>query len=143
VDLLEEAALAAERDRPEAYDEYLVADLCALNDRQAARLERAKLNCLVTVAALGFGDTPPGAFAAAFNAIESTGWVAMAIKEDFLSGDDDSGFSRLLRSMMSEGIIEVESQRRYCHRLSMAGEMLFYLGIIARKQADIPKSLLH
>ncbi len=142
VDLLPEAALAAERDRPDVYEQYLATDLCNMSESDRTRLQNANLNCLCTVAALGFGDIPPRAFAVALNQISSPGWVAMAIKDSFLSADDGSGFSRLIRAMMSDGILEVQSQFRYCHRVSLAGEKLFYVGLIARKLRDIPEALL-
>jgi predicted TPR repeat methyltransferase len=139
LDLLPEAALAARRDRPAVYDDYMVADLTALPAEQERRLQNAKLDCLVTAAALGFGDIPPEAFATAFNLIATEGWLAMTIKEEFLdSRGDDSGFAQLLRSLIDDGLIEIQAHQRYCHRLSIDGEQLFYLVVIARKTADIP-----
>lgn len=141
LDLLPEAALAAQRDRPTVYDDYVVVDLTSLPDEKRQRLDEARLDCLVTAAALGFGDIPPEAFATAFNLIATEGWLAMTIKEDFLDPrGDDSGFARLLRSLIDEGIIEIQAHQRYCHRLSIDGEQLFYLAVIARKTADIPRS---
>lgn len=142
VDLLEEAAMATERDRPEVYDDYLVADLCNLTTEQTSRLDGAGCNCLITVAALGFGDIPPRAFARAVQAIETPGWIAMAIKEDFLTNHDPSGFAHLIQALISSGSIEVHAKHRYRHRLSMAGEELYYVGVIGRKLADVPEDLL-
>jgi predicted TPR repeat methyltransferase len=142
VDLLEEAAQAARRDRSGVYEDYIVADLCKLNDDERKRLRDAECNCMATVAALGFGDIPPRAFAVAVNQVSNPGWIAMAIKDDFLTSDDPSGFSQLIRRMMSEDIVEVQAQFRYCHRLSLAGEKLFYTGLIARKLKDIPEAML-
>ena len=94
----------------------------------------------MTAAALGFGDIPPGAFARAFNLIATKGWLAMTIKEDFLDPQgDDSGFARLLRSLIDKGIIEIQAHQRYCHRLSIDGQQLFYVAVVARKTADIPQ----
>jgi len=141
LDLLREAALAARRDRPGVYDDYVVVDLTALPEEDERRLEAARLDCLVTAAALGFGDIPPEAFAAAFNLIATEGWLAMTIKEGFLDRrGDDSGFARLLRSLIDTGIIEIQAYHRYCHRLSIDGEQIFYLAVVARKTADITPS---
>src|SRR3954466_1054190 len=73
VDILPEAAEAAERDHPGVYDDYLVADLTALSNESRTALTGPRFNCLVAVAALGFGDIPPEAFATAFDAIEDDG----------------------------------------------------------------------
>ena len=141
LDLLREAALGARRDRPGVYDDYVVVDLTALPEEDERRLEAARLDCLVTAAALGFGDIPPEAFTAAFNLIATEGWLAMTIKEGFLDPHgDDSGFARLLRSLIDAGIIEIQAHHRYCHRLSIDGEQIFYLAVIARKTADIKPS---
>ncbi|MHC5024419.1 MAG: methyltransferase domain-containing protein [Planctomycetota bacterium] len=143
LDLLPEAAAAARRDRPDVYRDYVVADLCDLEDEDRRRLERAKLNCLITVAALGFGDIPPEAFATAFNLISARGWLGMTIKEGFLQpGGDDSGFARLIRELVDQGIVEIQAHLRFRHRLSIEGEPIFYVAIVARKTADIPSSLI-
>ncbi len=142
VDLLPEAEAAAKRDRPGVYDDYVVCDLTDLSPAQMKRLSEHRLNALVTVAALGFGDVPPLAFAQAFNLIAEKGWVAMTIKEDFLSPDDQSGFSILMRRLISEGIVDIQAHWRYCHRLSIAGEQLFYFAVVARKTRHIPDDIL-
>lgn len=139
LDLLPEAGDAAQRDRPQVYDDYVVADLTELSATDRKRLKNAKFNALVTVAALGFGDIPPDAFAAAFNLVEDGGWIAMTIKEDFLSStEDSSGFSKLVRWMIDEGILEIQAHHRYCHRLSIQGEQIFYIAVVARKTSNIP-----
>lgn len=138
VDIIEEAKMAAERDRPGTYEDYLVLDLTNIPPDTRRELEGWDFNCLVTVAALGFGDIPPNAFAEAYNLIEEGGLVAFNIKEDFISDGDGSGFSRLIRNGLDDGALEMRSQRRYQHRLSVAGEPLYYVAIVAEKRADLP-----
>lgn len=144
LDLLPEAALAARRDRPGIYADYVVADLCDLGPRERRQLETIHFNCLVTVAALGFGDIPPEAFTTAFNLISKEGWLGMTIKEDFLRpAGDDTGFARLIRELIHRRIVDIQSQIRFCHRLSIDGEQLFYTAIVARKTDHIPQSVLN
>ena len=138
LDLLPEARQAAQRDRPDVYADYMVADLCNLTEKEYQQLDAHKLNCLVTVAALGFGDIPAKAFAEAFNSLSWEGWLAMTIKEDFLSTGDQSGFGRLLKSMIQSGVVRVSSHQRYCHRLSITGEPIHYISLVAKKLRDIP-----
>jgi predicted TPR repeat methyltransferase len=138
-DLLPEAAAAAERDRPGVYDDYVVGDLTAVDDTVAEDLARRRFNCLTTVAALGFGDIPPPVFTQACEFIEPDGWVVFNIKEDFLGSGDQTGFSRLVRESVEDGALELEAQRRYRHRLSVAGEPLYYAGLVARKRGDLPE----
>lgn len=140
VDIIAEAKTATERDRPGVYDDYLVADLTALTPQQTERLEAARANCLTCVAALGFGDIPPLAFATAYNLIDDNGWLAFTIKENFLDPDCDvSGFSGLVRQLRSEGLIRVQAYRRYRHRLSITGKPLHYVAMVVTKLREIPE----
>lgn len=138
VDLLPEAREAALRDRPGLYLDYIANDVTALDAEQQRSLTDAALNCLTCVAALGFDDVPPTAFAAAFNYVTSPGWCAFNLRDRYV--DEPSAFSRLLDRMMAEGVLEEVAHTRYQHRLSVSGEPLEYDAIIARKTRDIPES---
>lgn len=138
VDIIEEAAEATERDRPGLYDDYKVLDLTDIPPGARADLEARRFNCLTSVAALAFGDIPPRAFAEAYNLVESGGWAAFTIKEDFLGEGESSGFSDLIGTMVEEGSLELLEQRRYRHRLSSAGEPLHYVAMMARKSDSVP-----
>lgn len=138
VDILQEAAAATRRDRPDVYDDYLVADLTDLTPEQHDALLHADLNTMTTVAALGFGDIPPAAFVGAFNLIETPGLLAFTIKDDFLSDDDPSGFSRLIQRMLTENTIVPLAEKHYRHRLSVHGKPLEYIAFVARKTDDVP-----
>jgi hypothetical protein len=105
-------------------------------------LRRTDANCLTTVAALGFGDIPPLAFAKALDLIATPGWLAFNLKESFLREQDVSGFSRLIRRLNRDGYIQTLCYRRYQHRISIIGEPLFYVAVIARKLKDLDHELL-
>ena len=134
-DIIPEAAAAAARDRPAIYDDYLVLDLTALDDAAREDLESRKLNALTCVAALGFGDIPPAAFAAAYDVLVPGAWLAFSIKEDFLEERGGSGFARLMRELVEQGMVEIRAQRRYRHRLSATGEPVHYIALVASKQS--------
>jgi SAM-dependent methyltransferase len=136
VDLLPEASEATARDRPDAYEDYVVADLTQLTDEQRERLTRHRFNCLVSVAALGFGDIPPAALATAYDLIAPGGWIALTIKEDFLRREDQSGFERLIGQMLDEEMLDLRTQTRYRHRLASNGDELYYIALIANKNDD-------
>lgn len=133
IDIIPEAAAAAERDRPGTYGDYLVLDLTALDDETRRDLESRQLNALTCVAALGFGDIPPEAFAAAYDVITPGGWLAFSIKEDFLDTRGGSGFARLIRELVDRGMVEIRAQRRYRHRFSSCGEPVHYIALVAVK----------
>ena len=141
LDILEEAKMATDRDRPGIYDDYYVLELGKPGAKPRPELAEWRFNCLVTVAALGFGDIPPAAFREAFNYVEDGGWVAFNIKETFLDNRDTSGFSMFIRNLILNEYLDLYHLERYQHRLSIDGRPLFYFGLAGRKGADIPESL--
>jgi SAM-dependent methyltransferase len=142
VDIIQEAYDATLRDRPGLYDAYYVEDFMSLSPEIEEDIASWELNCMVTVAALGFGDIPTKAFIKALNIIQSEGWVAFNIKETFLDHSDTSGFSRMIRELIFSKYLDVYHIERYRHRLSIEGEPLFYYAIACRKKADVPLEFL-
>ena len=141
-DIIPEAMTATARERHYAYDDYVVADFTALTPEQTRQLQAEHLNCLVIVAALGFGDIPSAAFLTALDLVESPGWVAFNIKEDFLETTDTSGFAGLLQQLAAEGVLQRESFKRYQHRVSFSGQPLHYGVMVARKLKPVPGHFL-
>jgi SAM-dependent methyltransferase len=137
VDIIQAAADAARRDHRDLYDDYFVLDMTELSDQDRLRLESLKLNCLTCVAALGFGDIPPAAFANAYNRIDSGGWVAFNIKSDFLEADDPCGFAGLIRRMIDDGVMSIRAGEQYRHRLATSGEPLVYTAFVGVKNRDV------
>jgi len=141
-DLIPEAREAAFRDRPEVYDEYYVADFTQLSDQLTDQLNDWSIDCLTSVAALGFGDIPPHAFLPALRFVQPGGWVAFNIKETFLDNSDRSGFSRFIRELIFSNYLNLWHIEKYRHRLSMEGTPLFYYAVVAQKTAEIPIDFL-
>jgi SAM-dependent methyltransferase len=142
VDIIPEALEASERDRPGVYDAYYVADFCNLDDELHEEISSWSLDCLTTVAALGFGDIPPQAFVTAFNLIQREGWVAFNIKDTFLDNTDTTGFSKMIRELILSEYLDIYHLERYRHRISLDGKPLYYFGLAARKNGDIPREFL-
>jgi hypothetical protein len=143
VDILEEAKEATLRDRPGIYDDYRVVDLTKLSTTDEETLRQYGLNCLTTVAALGYGDIPPLAFLKALDLVSTPAWLAFNIKEDFLYERDQSGFSRLVRRLIQQDYIQPQCYRRYQHRLSITGKPLCYIAMIAKKRRPVTTDLLN
>jgi predicted TPR repeat methyltransferase len=142
VDIIPEARDAVDRDRPGLYDDYRIADLTDLNEQEEERLRGHSLNCLTSVAALGYADIPPAAFIKALDLIESPGWVAFTIKEDFLYDQESTGFGKLIETLRRERVLQIQAYQRYQHRLSVAGDPLYYVAMIVRKECEVPDALL-
>jgi predicted TPR repeat methyltransferase len=142
VDIIEEAKLAAERDRPDAYKAYYAVDMTDMPAAVEQALGAESFNCLTLVAALGFGDIPPEVFATAFNLIEDNGWIVFNIKDKFVQGGDNSGFAELIQHMTDTGIFVPTVEARYVHRRSITNEDLYYTAFVGRKKRDLAKKYL-
>ena len=142
VDIISEARDACFRDRPGVYDEYYVSDFTNLKAELAEEFSDWSIDCLTSVAALGFGDIPPRAFFQALHFVEPGGWVAFNIKETFLDKSDESGFSRAVRELIFSKYLDIYHLEKYRHRLSMEGVPLFYFALVAQKTAEIPDEFL-
>lgn len=142
VDIIPEARAAADRDRAGTYDAYYVMDFSNLSYDERDELKSWSLDCLISVAALGFGDIPAQAFLQAFNMLSKEGWVAFNVKETFLDRSDDSGFSQLIRELIFSEYLDVYQLQRYRHRYSIEGEPLYYFALGGKKLGDVPDSLV-
>ena len=142
VDIVPEAREACLRDRPGLYDEYYVCDFTELDQETFAEIDEWQVDCLTSVAALGFGDIPQRAFIQALDFVKPGGWVAFNIKESFLEPSDDSGFSKLVRAMLFSDAVQVHHIERYRHRLSMEGNPLAYYALVLQKMRPLPERLL-
>ncbi len=140
-DIIPEAADACDRDRPGVYDEYFVADFTDLDPAIDEELRTWSIDCLTTVAALGFGDIPPLAFVTAFNLVRPGGWVAFNIKQTFLDHRETAELNQTIRELVFTDYLEIHHLERYRHRLSIDGEPIFYYAIAGRKTADVPDSM--
>jgi hypothetical protein len=138
IDLLPEARDAALRDRPGVYEDYVARDLSDMSRDERAALEAHDFSAMTCVAALGFGDIPPVAFAEAFNLVSSPGWIAFNLRDRFVDDGDPAGFGAFIARMFDEGVLEERARRSYTHRVSTAGEPLTYLALVATKQRDVP-----
>lgn len=142
VDIISEAYEATVRDRPGLYDAYYVEDFSKLDAEKKDDIASWQCDCMVTVAALGFGDIPTKAFIEAFNIITTEGWIAFNIKESFFDNSDESGFSKMIRELIFSEYLDVYHIERYRHRLSIEGEPLYYFAIVGRKNAGVPAEFL-
>jgi predicted TPR repeat methyltransferase len=133
IDIIDAAAEAARRDRPGVYEDFHVIDMTELSEGDRRRVGSNRPNCLITVAALGFGDIPPAAFRNAFDLIQPGGWIVFNIKEEFLEQGDGTGFSRLVQHLESNGTLRIQTRKRYQHRLGTDGTPIHYLAVVGRK----------
>jgi len=74
LDIYEEAAEAAQRDRPGVYVDYIVADLCNMPAEADARVRTLRPTCVGVASATGWGNhIPVAGFQQAFDYLEPRG----------------------------------------------------------------------
>jgi len=64
------------------------------------------------------------------------------IKETFLHENDVSGFSRLVKHLLTTDILEIHHLERYRHRISIDGKPLFYYMLVGKKAFDISSEVM-
>lgn len=136
IDICREAAVAAERDRPGLYRDYVIGDMTDLPDHDAEMLQTSEFNCMVCVAALGFSDIPPAVFLEAYNLVQDDGWAAFTIKADFLMEGEGTGFSRLVRNMIDTGALELKMEEEFTHRIAIDRSPLPYVALVGKKRSS-------
>jgi len=92
---------------------------------------------MVSVAALGFGDIPVPAFAAAFDRVVDGGWVAFDIEDRFLADVDETGCARFVRASMGTPCLDVHHLERSRHRVSRAGQPLRDFAVVGPERASL------
>jgi predicted TPR repeat methyltransferase len=143
IDIYEEAAEAADRDRPNVYEDYYVEDVTQLTDSVQKEIEVKDLNCLTIVSSLGFDDIPPLAFVQAYNLISDIGWVAFNIKDEFVETAESTGFAPLIHQMIDTDILKLKTKQHYRHRFHQDGTPLYYFAFVGEKQHNISDDLIH
>jgi hypothetical protein len=123
---------AAQRDRPGLYADYLVGDTDDL--AQVPGLIRAHgLNALVTAGALGLGHISADSFHRLWCAFPAGAWFSVSLHEDLAEpgGSDFGDYLAGFEARDDGGEILVREPFR--HRLTMAGEPITYVAIVARR----------
>lgn len=137
IDIVEEAAIAAQRDHPGVYEKYYVEDACNLGRNVRQELENKRFNCLVCVSSLAPGHILPDAFIHAYNLITNGGWIAFNILGALFEERGPPGPFNIFDRIIESKTLEVKVRQSYCHRLRMDGTPFTNVAIIGKKAADI------
>lgn len=131
-DNIEAARDAARRDRPDLYAEYLVGDTDELP--QVPQLIREHgLNALVAAGALGLGHISAASFHRLWNRFPAGAWFAVTLHVDLAEpgGSDFGDYLAGFEDRADGG--EILLRERFRHRLTMAGEPIDYVVVVARR----------
>jgi SAM-dependent methyltransferase len=134
-DLEPQAEVAAARDRPGLYDEYLTADLMDLSDGELARLRDQRFTSVLALSAVGVGHLPAPALERALGLLEPGGLFAFAVTPALLPGSDDpegraTGYPDTLARLLAEDreLARVE----YVHRRQADGTPHHAVALVGR-----------
>lgn len=141
-DILPEAREAAMRDRPNVYDQYVVADL--LNVKQVELFGKKQFNVMITCAALGPGwnDMPVQALLTVLAAVKEGGLVAITVNVCWLGKADETPwgqFTAMLdgKAINAWGNLQEVQRKKYKHRLDVRGKWIWYMAIIFEKSKTL------
>jgi len=127
-----EAREAAHRDRPGLYDHYLVGE--RLDVDEVTRLVRdEQLTALVAAGAVGEGHVPVDSLAQLWDAFPPGSFLALTLAGDE-SGQDATDIEKMIAATgRAEHPSRTVVRRPFRHRVSMAGDELRYLVLVAVK----------
>jgi hypothetical protein len=129
------ARAAALRDRPGLYAEYLVGDTDD-QPRVGALIEEHGLNALVCAGALGLGHISADSFHRLWSAFPPGSFFSVSLHEDLAEpGGSDFGDYLACFEARADGA-EILFREPFRHRLTMAGEPITYVAIVARRWAS-------
>lgn len=137
LDLEPAAAVAARRDRPGVYDDFLVMDVGTATPEELEALAGRGFNCLVAIAALGFGHVPAAVLERALALVPSGSLIAFPIADELLPDRADAearatGYPDLLEGLLDGRLARSVAERPYRHRVTTTGEDHLALAVVAR-----------
>jgi hypothetical protein len=138
-DIVPAARVAALRDRPGVYDDYLTLDLLTLTPAQQEMLRALRANAISCVVPVGSGlqQLPPKALTAAARLLSEDALVVYLHDPQF--GDDDEITERLWRRELGEQIrAELLSRSRYLHRQTVTGRPYEMDAVVWRRPRHPP-----
>ena len=136
IDLEPVAAVAAERDHPGVYADFLVTDLGTLDDAALEALRSHRFTTLLAFAAIGEGHVPVPTLERALGLLEPRGLFGFAVTPSLMPGSEDergraTGYPDFLGELLG-GTAEVLAQREYVHRTQGDGTTHDAVAVVGR-----------
>nr|VFK43257.1 MAG: hypothetical protein BECKTC1821D_GA0114238_101621 [Candidatus Kentron sp. TC] len=133
LDLYEVAKIAAERDRPNLYKNYYVADLTDLSPDLLKELTRQQFNCIGVASATGWGNhIPVGGFEQAFDLLIQGGLFIFHVKP-FDPDPECIALNRWIEHKIESKQLILRHKQPAFHRYNMEGDEIYYDVIVGVK----------
>lgn len=138
LDLEPQASVGAERDRPGVYDDYVVADLLAMDAEAFAELRAHRFSSVLALSAVGVGHLPAQSLVRVLSLLEPGGLFAFAVTPVLLPGTEDAeglatGYPAVLDRLLA-GDREL-ARARYVHRRQVDGTPHHAVALVGRVAA--------
>jgi len=140
IDLEPAARTAAFRDRPGAYDDYVVADLTRLSAGDLAVLARLEPTAVLALSALGAGHAQPAVLDRALCLLRPGGLFAFAVTPPLVPASDDpvgqrTGYPDFLVELFTQRADEL-ARHHYVHRKCTDGSDHLAVAFVGRMRDD-------
>ncbi len=136
IDIVPEAAQAAQRQYPGIYENYYVEDLTKLTEMTKQALNGRGFNCLICCSALSQGHVPADALSVVYNQVAPDGFIAFNVAQYFWEDNTKTGFRQQHSWVEDKAVFEVIQKHPYRHRFYTDGRPLEYLAIVGRKRSS-------
>ena len=137
IDSLGAARSACLRDRAHIYRDYFVGDLAAPSPELLARLRRHRPTALISAGAFGGTHAAPASLLNALALLPAGAPVAFTIDEQWMQGDGPGGFRAAVTHLVDSAQLRLLERSRFQHRLSTAGQPIYYELVVAAAQPPI------
>ena len=136
LDLEPAARAAALRDRPGAYDDFLVGDLGGFSAEELVALRAHGFTAVLALAAIGVGHIPPAVLDRALGLLEPGGLFGFAVTPALLPGSEDeagaaSGYPAFFAELFGDRAEEL-ARHAYVHRLQTDGTPHHAVALVGR-----------
>lgn len=133
-DILDSARSAALRDRPDVYDDYVVADLTQSPKGQLP----SSADVMIICAALGHGHLPFEAVDGTIALLREGGLLALTANAGNKGADNTPEWQSFMASVDKGeggrwGQLKMVVKQRYKHRMNVQGEWIEYVALIYEK----------
>lgn len=137
IDIVPEAAIAAEREYPGVYENYHIEDLANLQETTRQALLEKRFTCILCGTALGFNHITAPVWGAAFNMLEPNSWVAFNVQQQRWESQGEDAFATYHPWVQDESIFKITQVHKYQHRFYLDGRPLYYYAVLGRKMGNI------
>jgi hypothetical protein len=133
LDALAAAREACLRDRPGVYSAYVVGNLADPGPELLAELRAQRPGGLIAAGAFGGTHMPGSGLVNALAPLPPGAPVVFTIAEDWTRSDGPGGFRTVLARLLASGELQLLERSRFQHRLTTAGEPVYYELVVAAK----------